>query len=95
MIVELLILHPQHPRSIRFSIATLQQSLRAISGSSADSYANEAERLAGKLHETLMYDRIEKTFAQGLHAFLVDLQKTCRAIGEHIARTYFYYAVVA
>jgi hypothetical protein len=25
----------------------------------------------------------------------VDLQKTCRAIGEHIARTYFYYAVVA
>ena len=33
-------------------------------------------------------------FARGLHAFLVELQKTCRAIGEHIARTYFYYAVV-
>jgi len=68
--------------------------LRAISGAGADSYANEAERLAGKLHETLMYDRIEEIFARGLHAFLVDLQKTCRAIGEHIARTYFYYAVV-
>ena len=94
-VAELLILHPQHPRSIRFNIATLQQSLRAISGAGADSYDNEAERLAGKLYETLMYDRIEEIFARGLHAFLVDLQKTCRAIGEHIARTYFYYAVVA
>jgi uncharacterized alpha-E superfamily protein len=92
---ELLILHRQHPRSIRFNIATLQQSLRAISGSGAGSYANEAERLTGKLHETLMYDRIEEIFAHGLHSFLVDLQKTCRAIGEHIARTYFYCAVVA
>jgi uncharacterized alpha-E superfamily protein len=94
-VAELLILHPQHPRSIRFNIATLQQSLRAISGAGADSYDNEAERLAGKLYETLMYDRIEEIFARGLHVFLVDLQKTCRAIGEHIARTYFYYAVVA
>src|SRR6476469_10694174 len=48
-VAELLILHPQHPRSIRFSIATLQQSLRAISGSGPESYGNEAERLAGKL----------------------------------------------
>lgn len=50
-------------------------------------------RQAGdQLHETLMYDRIEEIFARGLHTFLTDLQKTCRSIGEHIARTYFYYA---
>jgi uncharacterized alpha-E superfamily protein len=94
-VAELLVLHPRLPRSIRFNIATLQQSLRAISGSGPGSYANEAERLTGKLHESLMYDRIEEIFARGLHAFLLDVQKTCRAIGEHIARTYFYYAVVA
>ena len=68
--------------------------MRAISGAGAGSYANEAERLTGKLHETLMYDRIEEIFTRGLHVFLLELQKTCRAIGEHIARTYFYYAVV-
>jgi len=94
-VAELLILHPRHPRSIRFSIATLQQSLRAISGSDPGYYTNEAERLTGKIHESLMYDRIEDIFARGLHAYLVDLQKNCRLIGEHIARTYFYYAVVA
>jgi len=93
-VAELLILHPQHPRSIRYNIAGLQAALRAISGSHADSYANEAERLAGKAHETLMYDRIQDIFARGLHPFLTQLQRTCRSIGEHVARTYFYYAVV-
>jgi len=94
-VAELLILHPQHPRSIRFNVGALQAALRAISGSPPDSYANEAERLTGKVNETLMYDRIQDIFARGLHPFLTQLQKTCRSIGEHIARTYFYYSVVA
>jgi uncharacterized alpha-E superfamily protein len=94
-VAELLVLNPYHPRSIRFNIATLQQSLRAISGTAPGSFANEAERLTGKLHESLMYDLIGDIFACGLHNCLADVQKACRAIGEHIARTYFYYAVVA
>ena len=32
-VAELLVLHPQHPRSIRFNIGVLQSALRAISGS--------------------------------------------------------------
>ena len=44
-VAEMLILHPQHPRSIRFSMTEMQPSLRAISKTSAGSYANEAERL--------------------------------------------------
>ncbi len=90
-VAELLILHPQHPRSIRFNVATIQNSLRAISGSSPGSYSNEAERLTGKLHESLMYDRIEEIFERGLHNFLDGVQTTCRQIGYQIARTYFYY----
>jgi uncharacterized alpha-E superfamily protein len=94
-VAELLILHPQHPRSLRFNIAWLQISLRAISGAPPHSYANEAERLTGKLHDSLVYDRIEDIFSRGLHVFLSDLHKTCGHIGENIARSYFYYAGVA
>ncbi len=94
-VAELLVLHPLLPRSIRFNIATVQQSLRAISGSQTGAYADEAERLTGKLLESLQYDRIEDIYARGLHMFLTDLQKACRSIGEQIARKYFYYAVVA
>jgi uncharacterized alpha-E superfamily protein len=94
-VAELLILHPQHPRSIRFTIQEVQAGLRAISGTGAGSYANEAERLAGKLLERLRYDRIEEIFRQGLHSYLNELLRMCEAIGEDIAQTYFYYAVVA
>jgi uncharacterized alpha-E superfamily protein len=94
-VVEMLILHPQHPRSIRFSITEVQAGMRAISGSVAGSYANEAERLIGKVLESLRYDKIEDIFQRGLHAYMSDLLKACRAIHEDIARTYFYYAVVA
>jgi uncharacterized alpha-E superfamily protein len=94
-VAELLILNPQHPRSVRFNVALIQTSLRAISGAAPHSYLNEAERLTGKLHDSLVYDRIQDIFARGLHIFLSDLEKTCRQIGEQIARSYFYYSGVA
>jgi uncharacterized alpha-E superfamily protein len=94
-VAELLVLHPQHPKSVRFNVAWLQSSLRSISGAGAHSYANEAERLTGKLHDSLVYDRIEDIFARGLHVFLTDVEQTCRRIGEQVATTYFYYAGAA
>jgi uncharacterized alpha-E superfamily protein len=94
-VAEMLILHPQHPRSIRFSVTEVQSGLRAISGTGAGSYANEAERLTGKVLERLRYDKIDEIFRQGLHPYLSELQRMCGAIGDDIARSYFYYAVVA
>jgi A predicted alpha-helical domain with a conserved ER motif. len=78
---------------IRFNIGELQASLQAISRATPGTYATEAERLTGKLHETLLYDPMQDIFERGLHVFLRNLQRTCRSIGEHIARKYFYYAV--
>ena len=94
-VAGMLILHPLHPRSIRFSTAEVQWGLRAISGSGLGSYANEAERLAGKVVERLSYDKIEEIFKQGLHSYLNELSDMLALIGSDIARNYFYYAVVA
>jgi|SRR5579871_3226555 len=94
-VANMLILHPLHPRSIRFSVAEVQSGLRAISNTQAGSYANEAERLIGKVLERLRYDRINEIFDQGLHGYLNGLLSLCGSVGEDIARTYFYYAVVA
>jgi uncharacterized alpha-E superfamily protein len=94
-VAELLVMHPRHPRSVRFSIAGLQGALRAISGAGIDGYANEAERLTGKLHDTLTYDRIGDVFARGLHPFLTDVLASCCAIGDGISQSYFHYAVGA
>ncbi len=94
-VAEMLILHHQHPHSIRFSATEVQSGLRAVSGTGPGSYANEAERLIGKVVERLRYDRIGDIFDQGLHGYLNDLLNMFGSIGEDIARTYFYYAVVA
>jgi uncharacterized alpha-E superfamily protein len=94
-VAELLVLSPVHPRAIRYNVATLQACLRAISGSSPDAYANEAERLAGRLHDSLKYERVEDILRRGLHEFLADVQATCRAIGQAIAASYLHYAVPA
>lgn len=94
-VAGMLILHPKHPRSMRFSMMEMQSGLRAISGTGMGSYANEAERLAGKVVERLSYDKIEEIFKQGLHSYLRDLSDMFGHIGSDIARSYFYYAVVA
>jgi uncharacterized alpha-E superfamily protein len=94
-VAEMLILHPLHPRSIRFSATEVQAGLRAVSGTGRGSYANEAERIAGRVVERLSYDNIGEIFERGLHGYLNDLVHMCGSIGDDIARTYFYYAVVA
>jgi uncharacterized alpha-E superfamily protein len=94
-VAGMLILQPLHPRSIRFSTTEVQSGLRAISGTNPGSYANEAERLAGRVVERLSYDKIEEIFKQGLHSYLNELSDMFRLIGSDIARNYFYYAVVA
>ena len=73
----------------------MQAGLRAVSHTVAGSYANEAERLTGKVLERLRYDKVDEIFKEGLHGYLNELLRMCGAIGEDIARTYFYYAVVA
>ena len=94
-VAEMLILHPRHPRSILFSTTEVQSGLRSISGSGAGTYANEAERLTGKVLERLRYDKIGEIFELGLHQYLSDLLHLCHAIGDSIARTYFYYGAMA
>ena len=94
-VAELLILHPQHPRSIRFNIAALQSRCAPSAARLPVPTPMKPSGSPGKVNETLMYDRIQDIFSRGLHPFLTRLQKTCRSIGEHIARTYFYYSVVA
>lgn len=94
-VAEMLILHPQHPRSIRFSITELQAGLRAISGTGPGAYANEAERLTGKLLESLRYDKVSDIFRRSLHMYVQNIQDHCRAIGHDIAVSYFYYGATA
>jgi uncharacterized alpha-E superfamily protein len=94
-VAEMLVLHQRHPRSILFSTTEVQAGLRSISGSNPGTYANEAERLTGKVLQRLRYDKVDEIFDLGLHQYLIDLLHMFNAIGDAIARTYFYYGAAA
>lgn len=103
-VIEMLTLSPIFPRSIRFAIGEVESALahisneqRAVSSEydllstqhSVLSPSREAERAVGRLHSALAYQRVEELFAVDLHAYLLDIQRQCFQIGEHIQAQYF------
>jgi len=73
-VAEFILLHEQFPRSIRFCAEQLDVALHAISGSSRAHFANEAERLSGKLCSDLNYAMIGDITRAGLHQHLDGIQ---------------------
>ena len=73
-VAEFILLHEQFPRSIRYCAEQLDTALHAISGSSRAHFANEAERLSGKLCSDLNYATISDITGAGLHQYLDGIQ---------------------
>jgi uncharacterized alpha-E superfamily protein len=48
-----------------------------VSGSGARRYANDAERLAGRLHAELSFCNVTDMREKGLHEFLENIQVRC------------------
>ena len=98
-VVELLILSPVLPRSIRFSIDQVDVALAHIT-EQAPSYngsepmpgastESEARREVGRLHAEFAYQRLEDLLDQGLHASLLDIQRRCYRVGDLVEDEFF------
>jgi uncharacterized alpha-E superfamily protein len=87
-VAEFLILHAEFPRSIRFSVESLDAALHRISGSNETHYANEAERLSGRLRSDLTYATIGDIFKFGLHEYLATVQKRLVEISDAMHAAY-------
>lgn len=87
-VAEFLITHPGFPRSIRFSVDSLDEALHCISGSSETRYANEAERLSGRLRYDLDYATIGDIFQFGLHEYLEAIQERLVEINDALYAVY-------
>jgi uncharacterized alpha-E superfamily protein len=87
-VAEFVITHPAFPRSIRFSVDYFDAALHHISGSSESEYANEAERLSGRLRDDLDYVTISDIFNFGLHEYLEQIQKRLVEINDALHASY-------
>jgi len=86
-IAELLILRPELPRSLVACFGLVSEILEAIA-TEQGGRRGECHRMAGQLHATLRYARIEDIFAEGLHLFLTRKIETAAALGAAIEGFY-------
>jgi uncharacterized alpha-E superfamily protein len=88
--VEFIVLDSTFPRSIKFCANEIDAALHRISETEpGHSFANEAEKLAGRLASTLNFCDIDDLFEQGLHVFLGDVMDDLVTLVSAIQRTYF------
>ncbi len=87
-VAEFIITHAEFPRSIRFSVDSLDSALHRISGSSEAKYANEVERLSGRLRSDLDYASIADIFEFGLHEYLETIQERLVELSDALYSTY-------
>lgn len=87
-VAEFLITHQEFPRSIRFCVDSLDAALHRISGVDESRYANEAERLSGRLRSDLDFVTIGEIFEFGLHEYLTQIQERLVEISNAMYATY-------
>jgi len=87
-VAEFVILHEDFPRSIRFCVDHLDAALHRISGCSRANFANEAERLSGRLCSDLNYTTISDIFKTGLHQYLDRTQGRLIEIAAALRKEY-------
>ncbi len=87
-VAELLLLSDEFPRSVRFSVRHLNQSLRRISGVRDGKFCNHAEKLAGRLLARLQFSTADDVFATGLHTYIDEVQSELNAVGSALFDAY-------
>ena len=89
-VVEFLILNEFFPRSIRFSVQSMNEALRRISGAGDEHFTNTVEKLTGRLVSELNYSALEDIKTVGMHRYMDELQVRLNAISEAIYTTYLF-----
>jgi uncharacterized alpha-E superfamily protein len=91
-VAEFLLLNPEFPHSVRFSVDRVHAALVAI-GELTERKAEQPVRLAGRLCATLSFSQIEEIMAQGANAYVDSIRWQCGQAHTAIQQVYFDYAV--
>jgi uncharacterized alpha-E superfamily protein len=92
-ILEFLLLDPEFPHSIRFSIDRLHRSLYSIQQESHGHHAEELMRVSGRLQSSLGYGQISEILAHDPALYLRRILEQCRQIHDLIYEVYIQYSV--
>ena len=91
-VAEFLLLNPDFPHSVRFSVDRVHAALKAI-GELTERKAEQPERLSGRLRATLSFSQIEEIMASGATAYVDSVRWQCAQAHTAIHQVYFDYSV--
>ena len=91
-VAEFLLLNPEFPHSVRFSVDRVHAALVAI-GELTERKAEQPVRLAGRLCATLSFSQIEEIMAQGANGYVDSVRWQCAQAHTAIQQVYFDYSV--
>jgi uncharacterized alpha-E superfamily protein len=94
-ILEFLLLDPEFPHSLRFSIDSMQKAIDAIQREAGKSRAEGLQRIAGRLSASLAYSSIDEILSGDVIGYLRNIQRQCQSIHETIYHLYVDYSVQA
>ncbi len=83
-VAELLILHSDMPRSLRFCLNGVVKNLGLVSNRHSD----ETVRRAGQLYSQLRYGLIDEILKDGLHEWLTDFMDRIYLLGDGISKDF-------
>lgn len=94
-ILEFLLLNPEFPHSVRYSIDLLREALTTEQKSSGGLPADELNRMAGRLQSSLSFAGIDEILRQDITEYLHGILRQCNQIHDLIYRSYIHYSVQA
>jgi uncharacterized alpha-E superfamily protein len=92
-VADFLLLDAGFPRSVRFAVEQIENSLRIITRLSGRSNAGRPERLAGRLRASLYYAQVDEIVADSLHQFLESVRRQCSQVHSATYHTFITYQV--
>jgi uncharacterized alpha-E superfamily protein len=91
-VAEFLVLNPDFPHSVRFSVDRVNAALHII-GDLTERRAKLPTRIAGRLRAQLSFSQIEEVMAEGAATYLENVRSECAQIHTAIHQIYFDYAI--
>lgn len=87
-VASFLLFSQAFPRSVRFCLRRLDETLHSISGVAPGAFSNEAERLTGSALAHINFSSLDDVWKRGLHESIDDLQVRLNDIGQQLFETY-------
>jgi uncharacterized alpha-E superfamily protein len=91
-IANFLLLKPEFPYSVRYSLDRMHEALTSISNLSLSRRTEKVERLIGRLQSMVAYVQVDEIIAE-LHKYLVAITEQCRELHAAVHELYIEYPI--